>query len=192
MSRFSSRALDLLAAATALAAACLAFAPEAGATDNPNGIELSFGASYADNGDESDLDFSSYGARYHHDFSDRWGVELSYIRQDQDSLEADLVEASARFRIFANDRVSVFALGGAGTVSYDYLGAIITDGETTIFPPPDTSDDTTTWHLGIAAEIALSDRFYLRPDLRQRWAQDVSFVYDDAASEATFAAGFRF
>lgn len=191
MSRFSNRALELLAAATALAAACLAFAPKTAAAEYGNGFELTFGASYADNGVESDLDFSSYGARYHHNFSDRWGVELGYIRQDQDSLEADLLEASARFRIFSNDRVSVFALGGAGTVSYDFLGAIPA-GQITIFPPPDISDDTTTWHLGIAAEIALTDRFYLRPDLRQRWARDVLFFYDDAASEATFAAGYRF
>lgn len=186
MSRFTSRALEILAAGTMLAAACLAFAPKTAAAEYENGIELSLGASYYSNDDDSNLDFSSWGARYHHDFNARWGFEVAYTRQDQDSLEADVIEASARFSFFENDRIRVFAEWGAGVVSYDY--ARIVGGDAVIYG----SDDAAIYHAGIGAEIDLNERFYLRPDFRQRWAVDFFSPYDDSTSEATLAAGVRF
>lgn len=185
MSRFDSRFLEILAAAAAIAAATLAFAPAAGAQDF--GVEVTAGASYySTSGGDSEFDLSSWGFRAHRDFNDRWGLEISYTNQDQDTIDAEIYEASARFTFFQNDRVRVFALAGAGLLSYDYVYNV--GGDAYVFG----SDDTAIYHAGIAAEIALGDRFYLRPDFRNRWAIDLFSPYDDSSSEATLGFGYRF
>ena len=186
MSRYSSRFLESLAAAAAVAAALLAFAPASQAAELKNGAEISFGASYSSNDEDSQFDLSSWGLRYHYDFNDRWGIEGAYTNQDQDSIDADIYEASARFTFFENDRVRVFGLAGAGVFSYDYVFFV---GEDALVVG---NDDVAVYHLGIGAEVNLGDRFYLRPDLRQRWAVDFFSAYDDSTSEATLAFGFRF
>lgn len=187
MSRFNTPILEILAAGAAIAAASLAFAPAADAQETTFGVEVTAGASYYSvSGGDSEFDLSSWGFRTHRDWNDRWGLEFSYTNQDQDSIDAEIYEASARFTFFSNDRVRVFALAGAGLLSYDYVLDI--GGGAYNFG----SDDTAVYHLGIAAEIALGDRFYLRPDLRNRWAIDLFAPYDDSSSEATLGFGYRF
>lgn len=199
MSRIYNRLLKIAAATAALAFAILAFAPEAHSQethrqethsqethnqDLGHGVELFAGAGYSSNREGSDFDLSNAGLRYRYDWTGRWGVEVSYTSQDY--LEADLYEASGRFTFYTNARVRLIALAGAGVLSYDYsydrgqgnydLG----------------QDDTLAVHAGIAAEIALGDRLYLRPDFRQRWAIDLFGPYDDSSSQISLGLGYRF
>jgi hypothetical protein len=186
MSRTYKSLLKIAAATAALAFAFLAFAPDAHSQELKHGVELFAGAGYASNSQGSDFDLSNAGIRLHFDWSERWGVEASYTSQDQDILEADLFEAAARFAFYQNPRVRVIAFAGAGLLSYDFSyhlsqGNVIA-GE----------DDTLAVHAGIAAEIALGDRLYLRPDFRQRWAIDLFGPYENSSSQASLGLGYRF
>ena len=194
MSRISSRLLKIAAATAALAFAFLAFAPDAhseelasqelASQELDHGVELFAAASYASARDGSDFELSSAGIRYHYDWTERWGFEAAYTSQDY--LEADLYEASGRFTFFRDSRFRLLALAGAGVLSYEYsydrgngnydLG----------------QDDTLAVHAGIAAEIDLGDRLYLRPEFRQRWAIDLFGPYDDSSSQASLGLGYRF
>ncbi len=80
----------------------------------------------------------------------------------------------------------VFAVVGGGALSYDYVYHV--GGDAYDFG----QDDTLTLNSGVAAEIALGDRFYFRPDFRERWAFDLFGPYEDSTSEATLAFGYRF
>jgi len=186
MNRFESRTLKAIAAGAALAAALLAFAPNSSAAELRNGVEATFGFSYYSIDDESNFDFSSVGARYHHDWNDRWGIEASYIHQDQQDIDAEILEVSARFTLFQNERIRLFGVGGVGALSYDYRLFI---GEDALVSG---SDDAPVFHVGIAADISLGERLYLRPDLRFRRAVDIFAPYDESTSEATLAFGYRF
>lgn len=191
MSRYDSRILKILAAGAALAAAYFACAPaahgqEAAAEETSSqGLEAAFGASYSSNGEGNDFDFSTLAVRYHHDWNDRWGIEGSYTRQDFDSFDADIYELSARFTFYQNDRIRLFALAGGGYLSYDW--SLPTGGTSS-----SGSDDAPVYHAGIAAQIALGENLYLRPDFRHRRAIDLYAPYDESSNEATLGFGYRF
>lgn len=182
MSRFESRTLKLIAAGAALAAALLAFAPASGAQEFSQGLEIAAGAGYSSN---DHFDFSTLAIRYHYDWTERWGIEATYTNQDQDILEADIYEVSARFAFFQNDRVKVFAFAGGGWLSYEFGYSV--GGDAYYYG----SKDTVALSSGIAAEISLGDRLYLRPDLRERFALDIFGPYDESGTELTLAVGYR-
>lgn len=186
MSRYDSRILKILAAGAALATAFFAFAPAAESQELDQGVEVATAASYASTSGDRDFELSSWAVRYHHELGRRWGLEGSFTHQDPDFIKSDLYELSARFTFFASDRVRVFALGGAGVFAYDFA---IASGDGNI---RFGSEEAAVFHLGLAAQVALGDRFYLRPDLRHRRALDLYSPLDNASSEASLAVGYRF
>lgn len=185
MSRYKFTGLYRLAAGTAMTAALLAFAPAVKAQEFSQGVEFAVGASYNSNDDGSKVDLSALAIRYHYDWNERWGIEASYTNQDQDFLEADIYEISARFAFFQNERVKVFAFAGGGWLSYEY--ALLIGPEAVNYG----SNDTVVFTSGIAAEISLGDRFYLRPEIRERFAFDIFGPYDESSTELTLAVGYR-
>jgi hypothetical protein len=185
MSRFESTSLNRLAAGAALAAALLAFAPASNAQEFSQGLEIAAGASYNSNDEGSDFDLSTLAVRYHYDWTENWGIEASYTNQDQDILEAELYEATVRFAFFQNEKVKVFAFAGGGWLSYDF--GYLVGGDAYYFG----SNDALALTSGIAAEISLGDRLYLRPDLRERFALDIFGPYDESSTELTLAVGYR-
>ena len=189
MSRYESRILKIVAAGAALATAYFALASEAQGQEYDgfrHGAEVAIGASYSEHGEGDDFDFASGALRYHFDWNERWGVEGSFARQKHDFAHSDYYELSARFTFFANDRIRLFALAGGGLLRYDYDYPII-DGSRF-----EGTEEASAYHAGIAAQVALGERFYFRPDLRQRWVTDFFESSDDSSSEATLGFGYRF
>jgi hypothetical protein len=186
MSRFESRSLKLVTAAALLAAALLAFAPATNAQELSHGLEIAVGASYNSSAfDREEFDFSTFGIRYRYHWTDRWGIEASYTQQDQ-GLNAEIYEISMRLGFYQNERVNVFAFVGSGWLSYEFLYPLHQDSAPYLF-----SNDTVVLSSGIAAEVNLGDRLYLRPDFRGRYAFDIFGPYDDFTTELTLAVGYR-
>ncbi len=189
MSRYESRILKIIAAGTALATAYFALAADAQGQeqdDYRHGAEVAIGAHYAENSSGNDIEFATGALRYHYAFNERWGIEGSFTRQKLDFTRSDFFELSARFTFFQNERVGLFAFAGGGLLRYDYDYPII-DGSRF-----EGTEEASAYHAGIAVQIALGDRFYLRPELRQRWLIDLFGPFDEESSEATLGFGYRF
>ena len=123
---------------------------------------------------DSDADFhtESYGLRGGYRFNNRWALEgtLARLNEDVDIWFGDL---SAKAYFVRASRFEMYALGGAGVykVEDDYEKA--------------------TLHVGIGAEIGLSQRVYLRPEARGRWLAD-ELKADEGLAEYSLGIGWRF
>lgn len=168
-----TRRIHRLSTAFAVALLSLAVVSPALAQDAETGpvFEL-FGGRVEPTDSDADFHTESYGLRGGYRFSNVWALDgtLARLNEDVDIWIGDL-SAKAYF-VHAN-RFEMYALGGAGVykIEDDYEKA--------------------TLHLGIGAEIGLSQRVYLRPEARGRWLAD-ELKADEGLAEYSLGIGWRF
>lgn len=158
-------------------------------------IEVAIG-SFDDGTSVLEADEVSWSARFVQRFSNPWGLEVSASRHRLDRLgvdsEAFSLEVSARRSLLRNEHVDLFVYGGAGfadSESRRELFFLFPDEPIVSFQS--VEEDSFTLHAGIGIEIALSERLYLRPDLRERWLNDLNRTgfFD---RELSLGLGWRF
>jgi hypothetical protein len=118
-------------------------------------------------------DEEAWGLRGSYRFTSVWALEaaLSAIRTEGTNVYFGDLSAKAYF--LHSGRVEAYLLGGAGLLAID-----------------DLESGQGTLHLGLGAEIKMSDRAYLRPEVRGRWlAEDVDAV---TFMEYSLGIGWRF
>jgi hypothetical protein len=136
--------------------ALMALPIAAAAQDEPRGpsFEL-FGGAGAIYSSSSGLRLhtEAAGARGGFSLTRIWTVEAALSRTNGDPVTWN-GEVSAKAYLFQKERVRLFALAGPGIHRQELSGG---------------SADSTTVHAAIGAEIALSPRLYLRPEVRSHW-----------------------
>ncbi|MFP5285261.1 MAG: outer membrane beta-barrel protein [Thermoanaerobaculia bacterium] len=149
-------------------------AADAGAQEADRGFSLDLFGAYitAESGGET-ADEESWGLRGSYRFTNTWALEAALSTVRDEGTNVYFGDLSAKAYFFHSGRVEAYLLGGAGLLAIDDLES----GEGTL-------------HLGLGAEIKLSDRAYLRPEVRGHWlAEDVGAV---TFMEYSLGIGWRF
>jgi hypothetical protein len=175
----SRRAVPFRPALILLACALLALPAAAAAQeDEPRGLSFDlFGGASAIYSSSSGLSLhtESVGARGGFSLTRVWTVEAALSRSSGDRVTWN-GEVSAKAYLVQADRFKLFALAGPGIHREDLSGG---------------SADSKTVHAAIGAEIALSPRFYLRPEVRSRWPVD-HLNERNRSEDYTVGVGWRF
>lgn len=163
---------------TFLAFTPMALPAAAAAQDEPRGPSFELfggaGAIYSSSSGLS-LHTETLGARGGFSLTRTWTVEAALSRTSGDPITWN-GEISAKAYLFQAERVRLFALAGPGIRREDLAGG---------------STDSATVHAAIGAEIALSPRLYLRPEVRSRWP--INHLNERNRSEdLTVGFGWRF
>jgi hypothetical protein len=161
-----------------LTCAFLALPAAAAAQDEPRGpsFEVFGGASAIYSSSRGlTLHSESFGVRGGFHLTRVWTVEAELSRSNGD-ISVWNGDLSAKAYLFQADRFRLFVLAGPGIHREDLSGG---------------AADSTTVHAAIGAEIELSPRFYLRPEIRSRWP---TAHLDDRnrATDITLGFGWRF
>lgn len=163
---------------TFLAFTPMALPTAAVAQDEPRGPSFELfggaGAIYSSSSGLS-LHTETLGARGGFSLTRVWTVEAALSRTSGDPVTWN-GEVSAKAYLIQADRFKLFALAGPGIRREDLAGG---------------STDSATIHAAIGAEIALSPRFYLRPELRSRWPT-AHFDERHRSEDLTLGFGWRF
>jgi hypothetical protein len=164
-----------------LTCACLAIPAAAAAQEEPRGLSLDlFGgasATYTRSSSRRGLTLhaESYGVRGGFSLTRVWSVEAELSRSTGD-ISAWNGDLSAKAYLVQADRFRLFVLAGPGIHRESLSGG---------------TADSATVHAAIGAEVELSPRFYLRPELRNRWP--TAHLSDRYRSpEYTLGFGWRF
>jgi len=174
-----NRRLDALSRALTLTAVGLPLlSSSAAAQEEPRGasFELFGGASAIYSSDQGlSVHTDTFGVRGGFHLTRIWTVEaqLSQSRHDRLLLNG---EVSAKAYLFQADRFRFFALAGPG-IQYEYVA-----GDAGV---------SGTVHAGIGAEIDLTAKTYLRPEVRARWYGD-HLGGRDYTLDHTLGFGWRF
>jgi hypothetical protein len=148
------------------------------AQDEPRGPSFELfggaGALYSSSAGLS-LHTETLGARGGFSLTRVWTVEAALSRTSGDPVTWN-GEISAKAYFFQNERVRLFALAGPGIRHEDLSGG---------------SSDSATVHAAIGVEIALSPKFYLRPELRSHWPT-AHFDEGHRSEDLTLGVGWRF
>lgn len=137
---------------------------------------------------ESDAldDDVTYGIRGGYRFSESFGFEGSLTVFEPEvantSVGIDFLLADLSFKWYpgsARSNSELVLFGGPGWANIDvnfggFFGSV--------------SEDSITAHVGLAGELSLGEKIYLRPDVRARWIEET----EDVDLEGTLALGFRF
>jgi hypothetical protein len=116
------------------------------------------------------------GVRGSYRFTRVWAVEAAVSRMNESSFTFWNEELSAKAYLFQRDRFGLFALAGPGVQRLKFAGS---------------SPNAKTVHAGIGADIALSEKLYLRPEILARWPYD--FLNDRyRETDYTIGIGWRF
>lgn len=161
-----------------LLVAMMALPAAAAAQEEPRGLSFEVfggaGASSSSSGGLS-LHTESIGARGGFSLTRVWSLEAALSRTNGDPTSWN-GEVSAKAYLLQVERFKLFALAGPGIHREDLSGG---------------STDSATVHAAIGAEITLSPRFYLRPELRSRWpTAHLNERY--RSTDATLGFGWRF
>ena len=163
---------------TVLGLAMMALPIAAAAQDEPRGPSFELfggaGALYTSSSGLS-LHTEAIGARGGFSLTRVWTVEAALSRTSGDPVTWN-GEVSAKAYLFQNERVRLFALAGPGIRHEDFSGG---------------STDSATVHAAIGVEVALSPKFYLRPELRSRWPT-AHFDAGHRSEDLTLGFGWRF
>ena len=148
-------------------------------------------------------DEAAFGVRGGYRFTDRWAIQGSISRTElfdiytpyvDAGLDATFFDVSAMFFITPSRRAELFVYGGVGMARFDLgVGPIrFGTGNGRVHVPRfgATVDDVFTTHVGLGVNIRLSDKMYLRPDIRSRWLDDFDGGTVDA--EPSIGLGWRF
>jgi hypothetical protein len=152
----------------------LAVAPRASAQEsNPGSIEV-FGAR-VDTIQSSEGHANAYGLRGGYRFNRVWALEGSAEHMDT-GFTNWFVDLSAKAYFVHSNRFEIYGLAGPGLFRISAFGE---------------SDSQATVHAGLGAEIGLSSRAYLRPEVRSRWATD-DLKFNDGLVSYSLGIGWRF
>ena len=138
---------------------------------------------------ELDNDYT-FGARFGSRPSDNWGWEINVgmfdLNNDVDRPAAGTIgDANAYLVDFSGlwfpggGNFALFAGVGFASVDIDIIGTTT-----------DASDDAITWNLGTAYFWNVTEKFYIRPDLR--WREIQGDTYDDTDMEYSIGFGWKF
>jgi len=168
--RFNTLFCSLILAACALP---LLSSPAAAQIADHHGPALDiFGGYFGDSGSSHPRTF---GLRGSYRFTDTWAVEGAFAKVDVGG-QVWFGDLSAKAYLVDTSHFEIYALGGPGRFRSRFFG--------------DTFNQNTV-HLGLGAEIGLSSRAYLRPEVRGRWATD-EITWDARLTEYTLGFGWRF
>jgi hypothetical protein len=148
-----------------------------------------YGGTYNPENEFLDNDLT-FGVRGTYRWRDAAAFELSVGRYEDDKdfagvasldFSATLVDASVAWTFNPGSRAELAVFGGPGWAFVDAKARAL--GVWSLA----ASNDTFTLHLGADVRISLSDRVYLRPDVRARYFEES----EDVDLEASIAVGFR-
>ena len=124
------------------------------------------------------------GARGGFEISEAIGIEAAVsLAQDTESLGAlgnldlslTLADLSVKWHPLARRKHDFFVYGGPGWAFADVDGFV------------NGSADTLTAHVGLGVNVQISDRLYLRPDIKVRWFEDGG----DVSTDTTIGIGYK-
>jgi hypothetical protein len=128
-----------------------------------------------------------------HRFRPRWAAEAALGIDDARFSDEWQLDLSIRYTFLRTRRLDFFVLGGPGYSWHDAsFATVLTDPDG--FPAVltrEAREDSATVHLGFGLEIDLTDRLYLRPEVRHRWLLASSF-FDDEDTDLGVSLGWRF
>jgi hypothetical protein len=151
----------------------------ASAQTEPRGGALDFyGASLSSTGGNDSGGLHAFGVRGSYRFSQTWALEGAATRTES-GAEGWFGDVSAKAYLvdFNHDRVEIYALAGAGFLSSAF--------------GLDDSVHRGTVHAGLGAEIKLTGKLYLRPEVRGRWLTS-SLEGDNGVAEYSLGLGWKF
>jgi hypothetical protein len=166
----------IIPAGLALAAAAVAPAASAAVADNTGEIELHAGWYFPDENIDESHDELVYGVRFGYNLAEHFGMQLdlSHFETDFDvpapgfpglpagdyDYDQFMADLSFEWQINPDDRAVFQVYGGPGYAwtDVDGPGSFKADG-----------DDFWSLHAGAGVQIGITDRFYVRPDVRARW-----------------------
>ena len=129
------------------------------------------------------LDDFTYGVRFGYNFADRWGFAATIGRFETNVNELDLeleqvfVDLGVEWNINADGRyVWVMSMGPGWSFAEATTDGVSIDA------------DSLSLHLGIGMKMRMTDRFYVRPEVRLRWYEEDP--EDDIEFEITVALGW--
>jgi len=154
----------------------LAVSPRASAQEPHPGAFIDVFGARIDTIESSEGYASSYGLRGGYRFNNVWALEGTA----EDSLDEDFnfwfVDLSAKVYLIDSKRFELYGLAGPGLFRVSAFGE---------------SDSQATVHAGLGAEIGLTDRLYLRPEVRSRWSTD-DLQFNDGLVSYSLGIGWRF
>ena len=113
----------------------------------------------------------AFGLRGGYRFGSTWAVEGEVSQLYKDVWFGDL---SAKAYLIDTSRFEIYALAGPGLYKVRGQGS----GEATV-------------HVGIGAEVGLTSRLYLRPEVRGRWLAE-ELKANDGIVQYSLGLGWRF
>jgi hypothetical protein len=140
-----------------VAFALLAPSAAAFAQEDPHGfaVEL-FGGYFAGSSSGITTHDDTLGVRGSYRFGSVWAVEAAVSRVNESTaLWND--ELSVKAYLVQRDRFGLFVLAGPGVQRLKFAGS---------------SSNAKMVHAGIGADIALTEKLYLRPEILDRWPYD--------------------
>lgn len=136
-----------LVTAILLIGALVPVSPLAADDNEQRQVELFLSSVFANNITEG-----SFGLRGALQLRQRFHLEGSLSRLDDDRIDLFLVDLSAKYYLKDRGRTEVYLVAGPG-----------------LFYSSDLDADELMVHAGVGAEFSIGHRFYLRPELRGRW-----------------------
>jgi hypothetical protein len=148
------------------------------AQEDPHGfaVEL-FGGRFAgfSSGNGITIHDDTLGVRASYRFNRVWAVEAAVSRVNEDPVFWN-DELSLKAYLIQRERFGLFALAGPGVQRAKFAGS---------------SYNAKTFHAGIGADFALSEKLYLSPEILARWPYD--FINDRyRTTDYTIGIGWRF
>ncbi len=167
-----TRRIDRLSSLFAATLLSLVFASPASAQSEVRSPSFDlFGAHAVSNGDGDRVHMDSYGVRGGYRFSNVWALEGSLYRsKDTDSWSGDF---SAKAYFLHANRFEMYAVASPGLIKVS--------GE----------NPQLILHAGLGAEIGLTSRLYLRPEVRGRWL-DSGLNDGNSRVDYSLGLGWRF
>ncbi len=186
-----TRTVRTLGVVSLMVAASIAALPAHAEHEKGKAAIEAFASSYQTSGDlDGDL---AWGLRGGHNFSERWGWEVTgtTFNNSFNSFDYDFVLADVSFLYAINPEANGvwYVYGGPGYADVDIAGPGGAPLDPMMMPTDFINDSTVTIHAGIGAK-ADAGSTYIRPDFKLRHFEDCE---DDCLHwELGLAIGFKF
>jgi opacity protein-like surface antigen len=169
------RALEICTIPALAALIFLAVSPRASAQEPNLGASIDIFGARVDTIQSSEGHANSYGLRGGYRFNGVWALEGSAEHIDE-GFTNWFVDLSAKAYFIDTKHFEIYGLAGPGLFRVSAFGE---------------SDSQTTVHAGLGAEIGLTDRLYLRPEVRGRWGTD-GLKFNNGVVSYSLGIGWRF
>ena len=153
----------------------LAVSPRASAQEPHPGAFIDVFGARVDTIESSEGHANSYGLRGGYRFNSTWALEGTAEHVDE-GFTNWFLDVSAKVYLIDSKHFELYGLAGPGLFRVSAFGE---------------SEDQATVHAGLGAEIGLTDRLYLRPEVRSRWSTD-DLQFNDGLVSYSLGIGWRF